>query len=420
MTTTRLPFGLSKNLASLIIVGSAIAVLALLVATKPDAKIKAPKELVYTVRTVTVTPSEKHPSLILYGTAVSPSQARLTASLSADVKTVHALAGDDVAQGQPLIDLDPAEAEIAVSQARAQLQQADAVMALDAKQRQNDRRALSHEEQLLKLAERAVARAVGLRNKGLLSEADLDATKQKLQQQKILVDQRRLVVAQADATTQQKLAQLNSAEAQLQRAELDLQRTQILAPFDAAVVSTHVARGDRVGPGQALVDIYQRDNIEIRAQVPNRHLAAFARARQQGETITALALYRGQQHNARFLRLAPSGGGGGQNAYFSVDSNDLGVDTSLSLEITLPAEPDAVAIPFNALYDLSRVFRVRDERLESLRVSNLGDFHDTTGEASHTETQLLVRSAEIEAGDQIVVTQLPNAVTGLKVQVISQ
>ncbi|MGJ8671104.1 MAG: efflux RND transporter periplasmic adaptor subunit, partial [Oceanococcus sp.] len=351
MPRTRLPFGLSKNMASAIILGVAILLFMVLKATKPDAQVNPPKEPVFTVRTVTVTPSDRHPSLILYGTAVSPSQARLTAAVSADVKSVSALAGDDVALGEPLIELDPAEAEIAVSQAQAQLYQAEAVLSLDIQQKKNDKLALSHEQQLLSLAERSVARAVDLRNKGLLSEADLDATKQKLQQQKIQLDQRRLVVAQANANTQQKQAQMSSAEAQLRRAELDLNRTQIMAPFNAVVVATHVAPGDRVAPGQSLVDIYQRDNIEIRAQVPNRHLAAFSDARQNHEAITAYAIYRGQRIAANFLRLAPSGGGGGQNAYFSLASSDLGVDTSLSLEITLPAQANAVAIPFNALYD---------------------------------------------------------------------
>ena len=420
MSKTRLPFGLSKNLASLLILGAAILLFMILKATKPDAQVNPPKEPVFTVRTVTVHPSDKHPSLILYGTAVSPGRARLTAAVAADVQSVHALPGDDVPTGEPLIALNPAEADIALTQARASLQQAEAQVALDRDQRQNNQRALEHERQLLSLAERAVARAVRLHNKGLLSESDLDASKQKLQQQKIVVDQRRLVVRQADANTQQKMAQLASAEAQLQRAELDLQRTRILAPFDAAVIATHVAPGDRVSPGQALIDIYQRDNVEVRAQVPNRHVAAFARARRNGQRIEATAQYNGEQVAAQFLRLAASGGGGGQNAYFSVASADLSVDTSLSLEIALPAEPAAVAIPFNALYDLGRVFKVVDERLHSINVDNLGDFHDNGAANGYSETQLLVRSAQIQDGDKIVVTQLPNAVTGLKVQVIEQ
>lgn len=420
MSNTRLPLGLSKNLASALILGAAILLFIILKATKPDADVNPPKEPIFTVRVVEANPSPKNPSLILYGSAVSPGEARLTAAVAADVQTVHALPGDDIPTGELLIELDASEAEIAVSQSRAQLQQSEAQLQLDSFQRKNNVKALEHELELLTLAERSVARAVNLRKRGLLSEADLDATKQKLQQQKIVVDQRRLVVQQSAATTQRLRAQVTASEAQLQRAELDLQRTQVRAPFPASVVATHVAVGDRVAPGQALVDIYQRENVEIRAQVPNRHVAAFERARQLGEPIRAIAMYRGQRLAAKFLRLSASAAGGGQDAYFKVEGERLSVNASLSLEITLPAELDAVAIPFNALYDLGRVFLVKNDRMQAITVENLGDFHDDGSANGHRETQLLVRSADISAGDKVVATQLPNAVTGLKVQVIEQ
>ncbi|RZO86043.1 MAG: HlyD family secretion protein [Oceanococcus sp.] len=419
MPTTQLPFGLSKNLAALIIAVLTVVLVSLLVVTKPDAQVNPPQEPVYTVRAITVEPAPRRPSLLLYGTAESPARARMTAAVAADVLAVHALAGDHRPHGELLIELDPAEADIALSQARAQLAQAEAQLALDAEQRRSNKAALEHEQALLSLAERAVARAVRLRQQGVLSEAELDSTKQNYQRQKIALEQRRLAVQQADAVTRQLKAQVASAEAQLRRAELDLQRTQIVAPFDAAVVQTHVAPGDRVTPGQPLIDVYDQSRVEIRAQVPNRYVPALKQALQQGQLIRAQVLSAGQRLPAQFLRLAASAGGGGQNAFFRVAGAAVAVDANVSLELDLPPQAQAVAVPFTALYDLSRVFRVRDDgRLESLTVENLGDFHSPKDELS-SPPQLLVRSADIQAGDRIITTQLPNAISGLKVQVIS-
>ncbi len=418
MSTTQLPFGLSKNVAAIIIAVVTLLLVVMLVATKPDAQVNPPKEPVYTVRALQVTPAPRRPSLMLYGTATSPARARMTSAVAANVLEVYALAGDQRPRGELLIELDPAEADIAVSQARAQMAQAEAQLALDVSQRRNNLASLEHEKALLSLSERAVSRAVRLRQQGVLSEAELDSTKQNHQRQKIAVEQRQLAVQQADAVTRQLKAQVASAEAQLQRAELDLQRTQVVAPFDAAVVQTHVAPGDRVSPGQALIDIYDQSQVEIRAQVPNRYVPALKQALAQGEQIEAQVLYGGARLPARFRRLAASGGGGGQNAYFSVAGSTVAVDANVSLELDLPLEDNAVAVPFTALYDLSRIFRVNaDGRLESLTVENLGDYHAADDTAS-TAPQLLVRSAQIETGDRIIITQLPNAITGLKVQVI--
>ncbi len=417
MSTTRLPWGLSKNKAALLLLGIALLIFILLRATRPSAQVDASAEPVYSVRTMTAQPAALSPSLKLYGTVVAPGRAELTAALSADVVAVHKLAGDTAATGELLIELDDAEAEIALIQATANLQQAEAQLSLDRSQRASNLQALEQERELLALAERAVARAVRLRNDGVLSESELDTTKQNLQRQKLSLQQRELAVQQADAVTRQLKAQLRSAEARLQAAELDLARTRIQAPFDAAVLATRVAVGDRVNAGQPLIELYDTRQVEIRAQVPSRYLPGLRRARERNLQVTAVASSAGRRLPAVFTRLASSGGGGGQDAYFRLLGADLPVDSKLSLELVLPPEDDAIALPFDAVYDLSRIFRIRDGRLQSLSIEKLGDY--VPDEAPAHGQYLLVRAAEVAAGDQIVISQLPNAVTGLKVQAIS-
>ena len=402
-----------KSLGAALILIGAVLLFALLKATKPDAAVQSDVEPVFTVRTMTVEPAPRQPLLRLYGTAVAPSRARLTAAIAADVAAVNALPGDTVPRGETLIRLDAAEAEIALTQARSDLHQAEANLSLDASRRRADREALAHEKQLLRLAERAVSRALELRGKGALSEAQVDETKQNLERQKLAVEQRQLAVTQADATTRQREAQLLSAEARLQRAELDLQRTRIIAPFDAAVLETSVAVGDRVAPGSPLIEVYDADRIEVRAQVPNRHLHRLKAAQVQGLPLKA-AIRRGPDVlPARFLRLAASGGGGGQDAYFQVA--DIAVDSNVSIELALPAEEGSIPVPFNAVYDLNRVFKVVDGRLEAVRIEQLGDFRRPDADA----LSLLIRSPDLAAGDELVLTHLPNAASGLKVQPIT-
>lgn len=417
MTETPTRWKLSKNKLALLIIGAAIAILFVLRATKPDAQLHTKSETTYTVRTQTVSPGPLAPSLSLYGTVEAPGRARLSAAISADVSRVHALAGDHFDGESLLIELDAAEAEISLNQARAQLQQADAQLRLDSSQRQTNRQALAEERDLLKLARRALERAEDLRRQGVLSDADVDAAQQNLKRQSLAVQQRELAVEQADAITLQLQAARNSAEAQMQRAELDLQRTRIHAPFNAAVLRTHVAAGDRVNPGTPLIELYDLSRVEIRAQIPNRHINALLRAQRAAQTLKAKVMSHGATYTASFVRLASSGSGGGQDGYFRLDNAEaLPVDAKVTLQLQLPEESQAVALPFTAIYDLSRIFRVRDGRLQSLNIEKLGDYLPAE---TLPQQHLVIRAAELAAGDEVVITQLPNAITGLKVQAIS-
>jgi hypothetical protein len=62
---------------------------------------------------------------------------------------------------------------------------------------------------------------------------------------------------------------------------------------------------------------------------------------------------------------------------------------------------------------LDRIYRLDEGRMTALDVERIGEYRGPDG-----SVQVLVRSAALRAGDQIVTTQLPNAVNGLKVEVM--
>jgi hypothetical protein len=105
----------------------------------------------------------------------------------------------------------------------------------------------------------------------------------------------------------------------------------------------------------------------------------------------------------------------GLDAYFDTGeaSQALRPGELLSLNLSLPPESDVFAIPFQAIYGNSRIFLLREDRLAGIDVETVGQFFQADKGA-----QLLVRSAQIDDGDAIVVTHLPNAVTGLKVRTV--
>ena len=78
----------------------------------------------------------------------------------------------------------------------------------------------------------------------------------------------------------------------------------------------------------------------------------------------------------------------------------------------LPAERGVFAVPYQAVYGNSRVYRVVENRLQALDVDSIGQSGVEDGRAL-----VLIRSSDIKSGDQIAITHLPNAVSGLKVQI---
>ena len=71
-------------------------------------------------------------------------------------------------------------------------------------------------------------------------------------------------------------------------------------------------------------------------------------------------------------------------------------------------------MPFNALYGLNRVYRIKDGYLEVVKISRVGEYEDSDG-----QTQLLIRGDNLNEGDRVVSTQLPNAITGLRVEAMN-
>ena len=82
----------------------------------------------------------------------------------------------------------------------------------------------------------------------------------------------------------------------------------------------------------------------------------------------------------------------------------------LNLTIQLPAEPNLVALPVQAIYDGNKIYRVIDERLQSIRIERIGEYQSPTD-----GYQILVRGEAIAAQDLIITTQLPRAINGLLV-----
>ncbi len=403
-------------LAPILILGASLAAFAALKATRATSPPVEVMEKAWLVQTLTVTPGLLAPDLVLYGRVESPRSASLTAAVSADVLQVPAREGLEVAQADLLVALDQRDIQLDLTQRRADVAEAEAAIESEQTRYQADLDALKLDERLLALTQNEVNRLVNLQQRGLGSESQRDTARKALEQQGMSVISRKQALKDHDARMRSLQARLDRARASRDRAALDLERTRITAPFKGRVTRVDVSLGDRVRIGDSLLELYDTSAVEVRAQVPSRQLGSVKQALAASGVLDAHAQVDGREVEMVLDRLAGKAdvASGGIDALFRVqaDTGQLTIGRVVTVVLQTTPLEDVVALPYEALYGLDTVYRLDGGRMQAVRVERVGEKRRLDA-----RPMVLLRAPDLRPGDQIVVTQLPNAVSGLKVTV---
>ena len=404
---------LFRLILPLVILGLAIAVFVFLKASRPEPPRAAPEERAWLIDTQTVEPARRHPVLTLYGEVANPDRLTVRAPLSARVESVPVENGAAVDQGTLLVSLDSRDFQPVLDRARANLADLEAQIRQAEASHESDREALALEREIVANAETALSRNQNLRQRNLASQADVDTARDALSQARLSLNTRRERLATFDSRLAGLQARRDAAAADVAAAERDVERARVTAPADGLVGPVEVTVGALVNTNAALLDFFPWSGFELRALIPSSRVDAISAAMADGNAPDARI--RETDASLRLARLAGEASGEGVTGLFefTATNRSLRVGQVLTVELDLPAVDDAVAIPRSALYGNDHLYRIRDGRLERVRIERLGAaaVPDDSG-----RSQLLVRAPALAAGDRIATTQLPNAVDGLKVR----
>ncbi|MED5510495.1 MAG: efflux RND transporter periplasmic adaptor subunit [Pseudomonadota bacterium] len=407
---------LKKIALPILIIGFAILAFMLLKVSEPETPAMEKKEKAWLVEAVRAEYQRIAPEVTIYGRVETPRDASLKAALEADVIEVHVLEGDNVTAGQTLIQLDDIDIQLALQQRQADVKEAQAQIESENQRFQRDKALLANQKQLLDLADKAVQRARKLEQTRLASQASLDDALAAYEQQALALKQLQFDIDNHTVRLAQLQAARQRAEALLAQAEVNLSRTEIKAPFDGRVAGLTVALGDRVRPGDTLLTVYDLDNLEVRAQIPGRYIPQVRQMMQQGKNLQAKAEVDGQLMRLSLNRLSGEvrEDSGGIDGLFRIENNmaPLPLGTFVELQLQLAEQENVIEVPFSALYGMDRVYRIDQGQLQSVAIERVGEVEREGGKNS-----LLIRSESLNPGDLIAATQLPNAITGLRVEV---
>ena len=400
----------------LLILAAGIGGMTALVTSKPEREPLGAEERSWPVAVTAIEPGTVTPQLPLFALVDSPRVTHLSSAVTADVEAVDILEGQRVGLDDRLLALDNREIRLVLAQRDAEMAGFEADLEHEALRHRNNVAALKHEEELLVLARREVARARDLAERKVGSQASLDKVRRDEERQMLAVELRRLAIREHDSRRKQIEAQLARVRAQQSQAMLDLERTRVYPPFAGRITEVFVSPGDRVRPGDRLVAMFDGDMLELRAQIPLRYMPVVRAALDRGESLGARAVVDGQDVHAVLHRLTArvDRGSGGADGLFRVTKGNAWLQLGRTVEFVmdLPAVQDAVTVPREALYGTDRLFVLEGERMKSVEVERLGETHP-----DGTDGRVILRSPDLKPSDRLIVTHLPNAIDGLKVRV---
>lgn len=389
-----------------------IAASLLVIATGPRAEPVAQSEREWPVSYHVAVPAPMSPSLKVFGRLESEQQAALRSAVTATVADVRVQEGEWVNRGDTLIVLDESELALVRRSAEALVRHAEAALQSVINEHQLSLGLAIHHEAQSALAANKLARFEALHEQRMIADAQLDEVRHEANERAMVQARHQASLANHPQDLAQAESALNEAQARLAQTELDLNHTRIKAPFNGRVLRIQAATGDRITAGTWLADVADYDRLRVRAPLPLAIAEQLRLALQQCETVIARSVVAG--HIVDFPLHGVAGamrdGQSGIDAFFQVSAETpLMLGGVVDLNVILPHEHDAVALPIHAVYDNNRIYRIQDNRLEALPVERVGDY------VEGSEFRVLVRSTALKEGDHIMISQLPAAMTGLKV-----
>ena len=198
------------------------------------------------------------------GSLSAVERATVKARVSGELREFQVREGDRVSRGQVLAKIDPTDADARYRQAKLQADAAQAQVAIQQRQYDNNR---------------------ALVTKGFISDTALSTASANLQ------------AAQANHA---------AARAAQDAARKTLDDTVIRSPIAGQVSRRMVQNGERVGPDAAIVEVVNLDTLELEAQLPANDTAHIQVGQSAQLQLRASTTQTPQKLNAQVVRMNPS------------------------------------------------------------------------------------------------------------------
>lgn len=372
-------------------------------------------EKAWPIKAIKLEQKKYTPNQLLYGQITSTHQSKMTSGIESDVMKVLVKEGQSVKKNQLLIVLDSKTQQLLANEKKAEMASLNAKKRMEKTIQESNINSLKHDKKLLSLNQNSMKRYEKLNKRNLSAKSDVDNANKLLVQQMLSVQKRKLEIANHANKMLDMDAKIAKVNAQYQQALENIEDSQINAPFDGKITQVNVSIGDLVKKHAPLVSLYDLNEVYVQAQIPhNLQPTLFSALTNHKKILARPVNYPDVKLELDRLGSRVAVDSANINVYFKVPKNysqlaPLGM--TVSIMIDLP-KVSAYKIPSTALFGHDKAYLIKNNRLQQITVKRL---------SSMTEKKsyyLLIKSNEIHSGDTLLITQLPNAISGLKVNVL--
>jgi multidrug efflux system membrane fusion protein len=304
MATGRFISILFRSVIIVVILLFSIAIVSVLVSTKPQLEIDSGERALPAVVVLEASPTPVARRTIGYGTADPLQHADIPARVSSTVDSLPATTriGRFVNKGDLIIALDITDYlqhVILAEQALASSVAQQAILAVE-QEAANTRLELAQQDQVL--AETELSRITDAFSRGAAKQREVDSAKQRTIGVTAAAINAKETARRLPAREEQAFSAVRSRESDLALAKENLRRCNILSPIDGVLQEIDVRVGEHVQAGQRIARVVDSTMLEIPLRLPSHARSYIA----IGDEVSLRSAGFGRRHwDARISRIAP-------------------------------------------------------------------------------------------------------------------
>lgn len=263
-----------KTVVSILVLGLGVAVFGWLLMLRQPPPNKDSDALITRVSTVPAEAYDGAIDMVISGTVVPAYEIKLTSEVNGRILTKYPAceAGNYVAEGTKLLEIDPTDLELTLKSNEADLKQSQKMVAETQEDINGATRNIELARNELKLLRSEHERNVRLGERGASSDAEVDQSARAVVSFEAQLTTRQNTLKAAEARLDRMKAAIEVSEARINQTKLALSKTTIVAPTSGVIVQEMIQEGETATPGTHLITFENTEKIEVLCTLTARDL----------------------------------------------------------------------------------------------------------------------------------------------------
>lgn len=376
------------------------------------------KEAVYTVQTQILQASSNQPTISAYGELVAGRTLNLTSLVNGTVIEINpnVKAGTRIAAGEQLIKLNPFPYEIAITEAEANLKEAEASIIEIGERIRTEENGLERTSEQMELASTDLERAKALLARNATTQRTVDERELALSQRRAAFQTSQSNIAIQQAQLEARKATVLRLQALVRQAKDNLEKTTLKAPFDAVIQATNVEIGQTITSALNIITLYEAETLDAEFVLSDGQYGRLVQNNTDIDGRTVNVIWKVGESTleipAKIDRIGAeiASGRGGVAVYARLDKTAItkGVRPGAFVSVAVPDQSfeETFRIPETALFEGDTVYIVTKENRLSARKVTIAAF----------DGQSVIVGDGLNVDDEVIITQIAEVGEGILIR----